>query len=155
MASICGWHFVLIWTVFINSGTVNNLLNGSLFFIQNIPLFPRIVVNRSSTGEIKLFQQQADFSSFSKGISFIPMASIFVLCLESCVIYTCILVQIDVAFFVVIVDFGFSIFHFSMFAKAKNILFLLFLYLWVSIIKSMFSFKERILVAISYFSFWK
>lgn len=91
----------------------------SLFKI--IPLIHRIIVYRSPKREIKLFQQQANyFSSFSKGISFIPLARFSVLCLERYVIYTCILVQVDVTFFfVIVVDFSFSIFHFSMFAKTS------------------------------------
>lgn len=147
LASICWWHLVLIWTSLHKFWYCAQHLKWLYSLFKIIPLIPRIVVNRSSKGKIKLFQQQAYFSNFSKGISFIPLARIFVLCLESCVIYTCILVQMDVAFFfffVIVVDSGFSIFHFSMFAKAKFI-FLLFLLSWVSITKLMCFFKERIL----------
>lgn len=95
---MCWWHLVLIRTSLHKFWYCAQHLKWLYSLFKIIPLIPRIVINRSSKGEIKLCQQQAYFSDFSKGISFIPLARIFILCLESCVIYTCILVQMDVAF---------------------------------------------------------
>lgn len=97
--SVCWWHFVLIQTSLHKFWYCAQYLKWLYSLFKSIPLVLGIVVNRSPKGEIKLFQQQVYFSSFSKNTSFIPLVRVFVLCLERCVIYTCILVQMDVAFF--------------------------------------------------------
>lgn len=98
LASICWWHLVLIWTSLHKFWYCAHLKWLYVLF-KIISLIPRIVVNRSSKGEIKLFLQQPYFSNFSKDIPFTPLVRISFLCLESCVIYTCILAQMDVAIF--------------------------------------------------------
>ena len=98
LTSICWWHLVLIRTSLHKFWYCAQHLKWLYSLFKIIPLIPSIVVNRSSKGEIKLFQQQAYFSSFSKAFLSFPLARVFFLCLESCVIYTCSLVQMDVAF---------------------------------------------------------
>lgn len=145
LAPICWWHLVLIQTSLHKFWYSAQHLKWLYSLFTIIPLTPRIVVNRSSKGEIKLFQQQAYFSSFSKGIFFIPLVRVFVLCLESCVIYTCILVQMDVAFLWLLLLISAFLFSTSVCLQKQNFIFLLFLHLWVSVIEPMLSFKERIL----------
>lgn len=144
LASICWWHLVLIWTSLHKFWYCAHLKWLYVLF-KIISLIPRIVVNRSSKGEIKLFLQQPYFSNFSKDIPFTPLVRISFLCLESCVIYTCILAQMDVAIFLLLLllisPFLFST---SVCLQKQNFLFLLSLHLWVSITKLVFSFKERI-----------
>lgn len=98
LASICWWHLVLIRTSLHKFWYCAHLKWLYVLF-KIISLIPRIAVNRSSKGEIKLFLQQPYFSNFSKDIPFTPLVRISFLCLESCVIYTCILAQMDVAIF--------------------------------------------------------